>query len=185
MSAQIPSTSSRPADRKRRRWLVEIALFIAVLLGIQVWQSRDVPSGPAPDFSAMAADGTRISLAEWRARHPGQAVALYFWADWCPVCTAQQGNIDAVQAAHPVLTVAMQSGDAAAVGEILAQRDLDWVTAVDGSGSIAARYGLHGVPAFITITAEGRIRSVAIGYTTRLGMYLRLWWAGLGGAGAS
>ena len=49
------------------------------------------------------------------ARASGQGGRRYFWADWCPICTAQQGTIDGVQADHLVLTVAMQSGGAAEV----------------------------------------------------------------------
>jgi predicted DsbA family dithiol-disulfide isomerase len=75
----------------------------------------------------------------------------------------------------------MQSGDAAAVAQVLAARGLDWTTAVDADGRIAGRYGLRGVPAFVVLDREGRIRSVSVGYTTEWGIRARLWWAGLTG----
>jgi thiol-disulfide isomerase/thioredoxin len=106
---------------------------------------------------------------------------VYFWADWCGICSAQQASMDGVQADWPVLTVAMQSGDQAAVANYLAAKDLAWATAVDADGSIAARYGLRGVPAFVVLDREGLIRSVAVGYTTAWGIRARLWWAGLFG----
>lgn len=161
-----------------RRWAVEIAVFVALFFAIQAWMSRDVPAGPAPDFATVGADGRPLSLAAWRALHPGKAVGVYFWADWCPVCTAQQGTIDAVLADHPVLTVAMQSGDAAAVQKVLAERRLGWSTAIDSDGRIAQRYGLRGVPAFVIVDPAGTIRSVSLGYTTGWGLRARLWWAG-------
>ena len=34
------------------------------------------------------------------------------------------------------------------------------------------------VPAFIVIAPDGRISSASVGYTTEIGMRLRLWWAG-------
>ena len=80
----------------------------------------------------------------------------------------------------PVLTVAMRSGDAAAVAKALGSRGLDWPTAIDPDGSIAARYGLHGVPALVVVDGRGEIRSVMVGYTTMVGMQLRMWWASLG-----
>ncbi len=169
-------------DRKPPRWrrrAVEIGMIIAIFFAIQTWMARDVPAGPAPDFATVAADGLTLSLAEWRAAHPGQAVGVYFWADWCPICTAQQGTIDAVQADHPVLTVAMQSGAAAAVASVLAERGLDWTTAIDADGRIAQTYGLRGVPAFVIVDPAGIIRSVSLGYTTGWGLRARLWWAGL------
>ena len=62
---------------------------------------------------------------------------------------------------------------------MLAERGLAWPTVVDESGAIASRYGLAGVPALAVIDADGRLRTVAVGYTTALGMRARLWWASL------
>lgn len=108
-------------------------------------------------------------------------MAVYFWADWCPICRAQQGSIDDLGRDWPVLTVAMQSGDGAAVSRVLRERGLNWAAAVDADGRIAAQYGLHGVPALAIIDARGALRSMAVGYTTEAGMRARLWWAQHGG----
>ena len=179
--ANDESETAEPARKppRWRRWAIEIAIFVAVFFAIQAWMARDVPAGPAPDFTTVAADGRALKLAEWRAAHPGEAVGVYFWADWCPICTAQQGTIDGVQADCPVLTVAMQSGDAAAVNKVLAERGLDYKTAIDADGRIAQTYGLRGVPAFVIVDPAGQIRSVSLGYTTGWGLRARLWWAGL------
>ncbi len=168
-----------PKSPRWRRWVVEIGIFVAIFFAIQAWMARDVPAGAAPDFATIAADGRPLSLAEWRAAHPGEAVGVYFWADWCPICTAQQGTIDGVQADYPVLTVAMQSGGAPAVEKVLAERGLAWATAIDAEGRIAQTYGLRGVPAFVIVDPAGQIRSVSLGYTTGWGLRARLWWAGL------
>ncbi|HRP25727.1 redoxin family protein [Thauera sp.] len=179
--AAAPASYAAAAGKppRWRRWAVEIVIFVAIFLAIQAWLARDVPAGPAPDFAAVGADGSALSLAAWRAAHPGRAVGVYFWADWCPICTAQEGSIDGIAADHPVLTVAMQSGDAAAVAKVQAERGLDWHTAIDADGRIAQAYGLRGVPAFVVVDAAGDIRSVALGYSTAWGLRARLWWAGL------
>jgi hypothetical protein len=67
------------------------------------------------------------------------------------------------------------------VAKVLRERGLDWATAIDADGGIAARYGLHGVPALVVVDGRGEIRSVMVGYTTTLGMRLRLWWASVAG----
>jgi thiol-disulfide isomerase/thioredoxin len=177
-SSGVPGGPRRRA-RRWLKWAVEAALVVLVVFAMQWWQARDVPRGPAPGFSAPLADGGAISLAEFRAAHPGTAVGVYFWAEWCAICKAQQGSVEAVRSDWPVLTVAMQSGAATAVAKALQERGLDWPTAIDPNGSIAARYGLHGVPAFVVVDRQGEVRSVAVGYTTTLGLRLRLWWAGL------
>ena len=52
------SALPKPNARKPRwrRWLLELGLIVLVLVGIQWWQTRGAPSGPAPhshgDFPA-------------------------------------------------------------------------------------------------------------------------------------
>lgn len=175
MTANRPdsSTTSPPA---RRRWLRDIAIFVALLLAIQWWQSRSLPAGPAPAFAAEFADGSQGSLEAFRAQHPGRPLALYFWADWCPVCKLQEASVDALAADWPLLTVAMQSGDRQAVATVLAERELHWPTAIDQDGQIAARYGVRGVPTLLVIDANGKVRASAVGFTTGFGMRARMWW---------
>ncbi len=169
------------------RWLINwrshavtLLLVLAISLAVNAWQSRDVPAGPAPEFEALLAGApqdTQLALSQWRARHPGRAVALHFWADWCPICRMEEGSITAVQQDWPLLAVAMRSGTPAHVAGVLGQRGLPWASVNDPDGRIAARYGLKAVPAFIVLDADGRIRHAAVGYTTEAGMRLRLWLA--------
>lgn len=174
------SPPAPPAPQRRRAWLrrvADVALIGAVVLGVGLWQTRDVPAGAAPDFEARLQDGRAISFAAWRTEQQPRAVALYFWADWCPICRASEGTVEGLSRDWPVLTVAMQSGDAARVSAVLAERGLAWPTVIDADGRIAAHYGLHGVPAWIVVDRHGRIRSSTVGYTTGPGLRLRLWWA--------
>lgn len=167
----------------RGRWrghLGTLALLLAVWLGASAWQTRAVPAGAAPGFSASAVAaqaGAQLTLAQWRAAHAGRPVALNFWAEWCAICKLEQGNVSRVAADWPVLTVALRSGEAEQVRRELARRGLPWATVVDPQGTLAARYGVAAVPAFIVIDADGRVRGASVGYTTELGMRLRLWWA--------
>lgn len=168
--------------RRWRRHGVTLGWLLLVLLAVHAWQTRHVPGGSAPDFRAPAVaaqDGAMLSLAQWRAAHPGQPVALNFWAEWCPVCKLEQDNVSRVARRWPVLTVALRSGDAAAVQRELARRGLPWATVVDPHGEIAAAYGVTAVPAFIVLDADGRIRASSVGYTTTPGLWLRLAWARL------
>ncbi|MCB2038934.1 MAG: redoxin family protein, partial [Ottowia sp.] len=97
---------------------------------------------------------------------------------WCPICKLEEHSIGRVAGDAPVLGVAMQSGSGANVARVMAQRGLGWPTLVDADGSQARAWGVHAVPAFIVIAPDGRISSASVGYTTEIGMRLRLWWAG-------
>lgn len=180
-------------ERLRRvQWkshAVTLLLFIAVVYGVNAWRTQEVPKA-APGFSGAFIDGAlvngasagagTISLAEFRARHAGKPVALHFWAEWCPVCRTEENSISrlARDADTPVLTIAMQSGDIAAVQRVLAARELAWPTVIDEHGDIARAYRLPGVPSFVVLDAQGRVYSADMGYTSEAGMRLRLWLAG-------
>ncbi|MFO1414245.1 MAG: redoxin domain-containing protein [Burkholderiales bacterium] len=178
LTSPPPDTSGH---RRSLRWVGEVAVVVLVVLAVQWWQGRDAPSGAAPAFAGPTADGDAMSLDGWRAAHPGEAVALYFWAEWCPICRMQEGNIATLRDGHPVLTVATRSGSPGQVAAVLQARGMNGPVVIDADGDIAARYGLHGVPALVVVDPGGELRSVAVGYTTTAGMWLRLWLAGLRG----
>jgi thiol-disulfide isomerase/thioredoxin len=182
----MKNATARLAHRVAKHWLREwhshlgTLAFVAATAGaVNAWQTRDLPDGAAPDFTVVLAGGEATTLRQWRAAHPGQPVALHFWADWCPICRAEEHSVTRVARDWPVLTIAMQSGDAAKVQRVLAQRDLPWTTAVDAQGRIAGAYGFKAVPAFVVVDEQGQLRGAASGYTTEVGMRLRLWWAGI------
>lgn len=162
----------------RRRWLIDGLLIVVLAVALQLWQKRDVAAGAAPRFDGILADGRAVSLSAWRQAHPGRPVVLHFWAAWCPVCRAIEGSVDAVGRDWPLLTIALQSGDAKEIVNHLAGRGLHWPTVVDPDGRITSLFGLRGVPAVVIVDSAGTIRFVEFGYITEVGMRLRLWWAG-------
>ena len=160
-------------------------MVVAVFVAAQAWQTRKVPGGAAPDFAVTVAraDGSvgTTTLAEWRAAHPGEPVALHFWADWCPICRTEENSVTRLSQDWPVLTVAMQSGDAAKVAQVLRKRALPWQAAIDPRSDITRAHGFSAVPAFVVVDAAGQLRVPTVGYTTEVGMRMRLWWAKLTG----
>ena len=117
----------------RLRWknhLGTLLMVVGVFVAVQAWQTRDVPSGQAPDLrlTLLQPDGssTNTTLAAWRQAHPGQPVGLYVWAEWCPICKTMEGSVTALSQDQPLLTIAMQSGPPGAVARVLQQRQLPW-----------------------------------------------------------
>lgn len=76
-----------------------------------------------------------------------------------------------------MITVALQSGDIAAVRSYMKKNALEAPTVVDENGAIAAAYGVRGVPAVFIVDGKGAICYTIIGYTTELGLRIRLWLA--------
>lgn len=148
---------------------------IALVIGIQFAAHRDLATGEPPVFSGQTLAGENFDLAQLR----GKPAIIYFWANWCPICRGMQGSIQSVAKAHPSISVAMQSGGRVEVGKYMQEQDFHVPTLLDEEGEIAKRYGLRGVPAVFVLDPEGQIRYATAGYTSEIGMRIRLWLAGL------
>jgi thiol-disulfide isomerase/thioredoxin len=162
---------------KSRIWLrrgLEVVLFIVLIMGVRAWQQRDIVKGDAPPLNGLLLDEKSFVLAA----RPAQPVLVHFWASWCPICRAEQGSIESLARDNPnVITVAMQSGNSNAVQQYMREQGVRFPVVNDMDGQISARWGVQAVPASFIIDTEGKIRYVEIGYTTGLGLRLRLWLA--------
>jgi len=169
-------TSGKPRTSKWRTIVIEVMLFVIVVAGIRAWQQRDMVSGTAPVLQGVTLAGQPYKLAA----HPCHPVLVNFWATWCPVCRAEQGSIAAIAHDNPdVITIAMQSGKPEEVVGYMREQGIDFSALNDPAGDISAAWGVHAVPASFIIGPDGQIRFVEVGYTTSLGLRLRLWLAGM------
>ncbi len=174
---RFPQFHNPFATLKRwQRWLLEAALILAVILGAQYWQTRGLPEGAAPPLAGVLTDGTttRVGTGDTAS---GAPTLVAFWATWCPVCTAEEGNIVAVAKEHRVVSVAMQSGDVATVTKHLKERGIEVPVLVDADGRHAQNWHVRGVPTHFVVDGAGNIRFRVVGYATTWGLKARLWWA--------
>lgn len=180
----LKALSARAAQSLRKSWkqhLTTLVLAWVAIVAVDTWRTRDLPQGPAPDaalvMAASAGAPAPTTLAAWRAQHPGQAVAVHFWAEWCAVCKLEEPSIASLSGHWPVLGVAMQSGNAERVAQVQSQRGMPWPTAVDPQATLSRSWGVRSVPALVVIDADGQVRFATSGYTPEWAMRLRLWWA--------
>jgi thiol-disulfide isomerase/thioredoxin len=161
---------------RRWRWALEVALAVAAFVALQAWLTRDVVRGALPDLDAPLVGAAVDSVPVWRAEHGRDGYVLYVWATWCAICKTIEGNVDAVAAGAPVLSMAMRSGQPAQIAAELDRRGLRWPTLVDANGELSARLGIDAVPTLLFVDRHGVVRSVTQGYTTELGIRARLAW---------
>lgn len=164
------------SDRWSRRLLrlgAELLLVVLLLLAAEWWMTRDIERGVPLQLTATTLDGQPFDIAQWR----GTGGILYFWAEWCPVCRANRHVITGLAGDVPLITVAMQSGNAREVAAYMAKEQFTLPVIVDEEGALARRLHVSGVPVALVIDSEGRVSYVARGYTTELGLRLRLWLA--------
>jgi peroxiredoxin len=155
--------------------LLEAAVLVLVLFAVQWWQTRDAPTGMAPVLHGPLLSGGIADLRQLQ----GQPVLVHFWATWCPICRLEQGTIDELAHDYAVISVATSSGDAAAVRQFMQEEGLSFPTLLDEDGSLLRQWGLPGVPASFVIAPDGQVAYATMGYTSGVGLRLRLWLAGL------
>ena len=162
-------------NKKVYRWILEIIIILIILLAVRFWMQRDVVSGIAPNISAVTLKGQQFELYKDHRR----PILVHFWATWCPVCKLEQSNIENTAKDLPVITIAMQSGDNNELSQFMQDEKLSFDVINDESGVLSKSYNIRGVPVSFIINKENNIEFVEVGYTTEIGLRMRLWWAGL------
>ena len=162
-------------NTKKYRWLIEITLILLVIIVVRLWMQRDIVSGKAPNVSAVMQNGQAFDLYQNTSR----PILVHFWATWCPVCKLEQSNIEHIAKDKTVITIAMQSGDNEELKTFMRRENLSFNVINDESGALSRLYNIKGVPVSFIINKENKIEFVEVGYTTEMGLRLRLWWAGL------
>ncbi|MBS3936583.1 MAG: protein disulfide oxidoreductase [Sulfuritalea sp.] len=169
----LTSMKNALRDPKRwKRWAIEALILIAIVAAIAAWRNSGLASGVAPPLAGVRTDGSMVELGAGKT-----ARLVVFWATWCRVCRAEAGNIEAVARDWPVISVAMQSGDLTEISAYLKERGLVVPAVADDDSDIAEAWGVSVVPTHFFIDPAGNIRFRTVGYTTRMGLRARLWWA--------
>lgn len=162
-------------NKKVYRWIAELTLILIVLSAVRFWMQRDIVTGIAPNIVAPMLSGQHFNLYQNKNR----PILIHFWATWCPVCKLEQSNIDNVAKNNSVITIAMQSGSNSELGQFMQQENLSFKVINDELGMLSKSYNIKGVPVSFIVNEKNEIEFVEVGYTTELGLRMRLWWAGL------
>ncbi|EPY1555050.1 protein disulfide oxidoreductase [Klebsiella quasipneumoniae] len=160
---------------KLRRWLCELAVWL--LIGAAVGLAVDYFRQPALPQNVSATslhtlDGRAVDLNAMSQQKP---LLLYVWATWCGVCRYTTPSVASLAAdGGNVLTVALRSGDNAALETWLARKKLALPTVNDPSGQLARQWDIRVTPTLVVIY-RGEVKSVTSGWGMRLRLWLATW----------
>ena len=176
----LESSKATPGRRSRffKGFLTNFLLFIAMLSGAHYWQTRSLlPTGSessAPQFTLLDLDGTPHNLAATK----GRTVVLYFMAPWCGVC---HSSIDSLQKIRDlksseevaIFVIALDYKNINEVRDFLSQHQLT-LPVLLGTEKTMSDYKISAFPTYYILDQQGKVQSQAVGYTTELGLRLRL-----------
>ncbi|MEM0654249.1 protein disulfide oxidoreductase [Klebsiella huaxiensis] len=162
---------------KLTRWLREG--IVLLLIGVGISLAVDYIRKPAlpQNFTStplQTLDGRTIDLAAMSHERP---LLLYVWATWCSVCRYTTPSVAALaDDGGNVITVALRSGDNAALEKWQVHKKMALPTINDASGQLSRQWDVQVTPTLVVIS-RGEVKSVTSGWTSGWGMRLRLWMA--------
>ncbi|MDH3325267.1 MAG: protein disulfide oxidoreductase [Gammaproteobacteria bacterium] len=160
-------------SKRIKSLLVNILIFFSVYYAVHLYQTRLTPSGTAPEISGWMLEGKAFESLHASSK----PVLVHFWATWCKVCKLEQGSINSLSQDYNVITLASQSGSFSEVKKFQIDNDLKFPIIVDQNGSLAKQWGVVGFPSSFVVDENNEIRFVEVGFTTEIGLKLRLWLA--------
>lgn len=160
-----------------RRFIKNLFLYgsLAIIISIAIdWYRK--PSVPTHFAQQVYTDlnGQPKLIAQLSADKP---MLIYFWGSWCHYCEFVSPNIQQLaENGTNVLGVALKSGSADEVKQYLADNRYTFSTFNDPSGEFSKGWGIQATPTLLIIK-DGKLISHTTGYTSYLGLQLRLWLA--------
>lgn len=152
-------------------WLIYIVIFLVIMLGANVWKTRNITSGNLSELGGELIDGSNFTISEFS----GKPVLFYFWATWCPICNLVNGSVQSISEDYTVISVASWSEGEEKVKTYMQKNQLTFPVLLDNTGELAQTFGLKGVPLSFILDPNGEVKFVETGYSTEAGLRLRLW----------
>ena len=160
-------------NKRLKSILINVLIFLSVYFAVHYYQTRLTPTGQAPEISGWLLEGK-----EFEGLHKlDEPILVHFWATWCKVCELEQGSINDIAKDYHVITIASQSGSVAEVRKYQVENELSFPIIVDQSGLLAKQWGIIGFPSSFVLDKNNDIKFVEVGYSTEMGLKLRLWLA--------
>lgn len=164
-------SQSRSRRQKWRPIIGNVVLFSVILLAINLWQTRQHIDGAAPATTLRALEGSTHQLGA--GTFEGTTV-VYFFAPWCGVCGLVGDVIDDLRAdSVRTVAVALAYDSKAAVAAFRDEHGIETPVLL-GNDDIMQSYRIGAFPTFYVINAAGDVTASTVGYTTSIGLWLRV-----------
>ena len=101
---------------------------------------------------------------------------IHFWATWCPTCKMEASNINLLSKYFQVVTIAVKSGSDYELKKYLDEHGYTFLVVNDKDTQLSKYFKIAGYPTTFIYDKEQKLRFSEVGYTSTLGLYLRLLW---------
>jgi thiol-disulfide isomerase/thioredoxin len=161
--------------QKLKHYAKEIFFFVitmTILANIMsLYKSQDLSDAPLRLASLRLIDG---SIYKFPSDKP---VLIHFWATWCPTCKVEAPNIEFISKYFEVVTIAVDSGTTEEVKKYVKEKGYDYRVVNDSLKYLSHEFKIAGYPTTFIYDKEKKLIFSEVGYTSSVGLYLRMWWA--------
>ncbi len=162
--------------KKIAKEIALLGLMVLVISNVMSYLRKpDLPDTKLPQINARLISGEIFRAQD----HTGKPLLVHFWATWCPVCKTEADNIQRLSSYYDVVTIVVKSGSDEALQSYMKERNFDYPVINDEHGEWAARFDIEAYPTTFIYDSSGEIAFSEVGYTSSVGLLLRMWWAGL------
>lgn len=162
---------------KIKHYIKEIALFIVVMTIfaniLSLYKSTDLNKEPLKINQYTLLDGSLYQLPS------DKPTLVHIWATWCPTCKLEASNIQRISKSYNVITIAVKSGTNEEIASWLNESNYDFKVVNDEDGYISSNFNIGAFPTTFIYDKNKKLVFSEVGYTSTIGLWLRMWWAGL------
>ncbi len=161
---------------KLKYYAKEIITFLIVMTIltnlISLYKSDDLNKEPLNAINLTLIDDKKYIYPS------DKPVLVHFWATWCRTCSLEASNIQTISEHYEVITIAVKS-QTNEIKKYLYDNNLNFKVVNDKSGFIAGEFNIAAYPTTFIYDKNKSLVFSEVGYTSTLGLWFRMWWAGL------
>ncbi|MBU0720084.1 redoxin domain-containing protein [bacterium] len=162
---------------KIKHYLKEILLFFVVMTlfanVISLYKSTDLNKAKLEIDTVVLLDDIEYTLPH------AKPILIHLWATWCPTCKMEASNIQTLSEEYEVLTIAVKSGSDEEIREYLLDKGLSFNVVNDRDALLASTFNIGAYPTTFIYDKNKNLVFSEVGYTSTLGLWIRMWWASL------
>lgn len=157
--------------------LLDIGIIAVVLGAFEIWSSRHLRSASSlKDHSSLIVDSIAAEDENLSLWQKDEITLVYVFAPWCKVCYASASNINSLASSESgirTVSLALSWTDRDAVSTFTQESGLNTPVLL-GDSALADTLNIDSFPSYLVLGPSGDMRWAWSGYTTTLGIWLRL-----------
>jgi len=138
------------------------AFLFAAIFSLSL-QAKEL-SGPAPDFTLTALDGSKVKLSDLK----GQVVMLNFWASWCGPCRQEMPLLNDIYASYKKAGFVLLGINVDEIVDdakgFMNKTPVNFPVLLDSDGKVAGLYKNQAMPSSYFIDRKGNLVHLHQGY---------------------